>query len=109
VIAGYAQPLPRAGQQRRVDQAVVLAEAHEHAAQRPARRDLGEQVLAPLLEGTVGASCRRRLLVDALHLHPRLVVLLRAGAQVVDQQVGDLLGVGEQCLGVDQRWVSFKA
>ena len=44
-----------AGDQRRLDQAVVLREAHEHAAEQPRDRGLGQCAVAPGAEGVAGA------------------------------------------------------
>ena len=101
LIQGALAPLAGAGQQRCLDEGVVLQEAHKDAAQDPGDRGLGEEGLAPDLVGVAGAPG----LLRGPILVPQARVDLRHGphpiAQVVLQLLEQALEVLQQLRGVD--------
>ena len=98
-LPGQLAALPRAGQQRAVQQAIVLQEANEHEGEEPMHRRLVERRGPERLERVGGASGREGRLPLGLDGSPaggRLVV----GAEVSVEPAAQLLEVGQQLLGV---------
>jgi hypothetical protein len=105
-VLGLLQPTPtrpgrRPGEERRLQEPVVLQEAHENAGQHPGRRGLGDLRLAPgdkMLGGAVGGLGLGVFGLEVgLALRPGLAVV-----QDIPFQFGQQgLEIGEEALGVD--------
>ena len=112
LVVGPLPALARAREPRRLDQAVVLQEADEDAAQDPGHRHLGEELVAPHLEGLAGAAGLLGLAVLGAELGVELggdfLLLGRggrvggdAGAEVVLELLLEALESLQQDGGVD--------
>lgn len=108
LVACPLQPRAGAGELGRLDEFVVLQEAHKHTTQHPGHRDLGQLIIPPRLVGERGAALLLGLIVACLERRVDLRVGIAAPPQVVLQPLdhggaGGLLAfeVGEKFFGVD--------
>ena len=75
-VCGAHVSLAGAGEQRLVDQTVVLRETHEHATEQPRDRGLGEHAAAPRIEALTNPFGLSRCSVLGFEgeLHPRVAL-----------------------------------
>ena len=107
VVARERQPVARTGEARRVDEAVVLEEADEHAGEDPGDGRLGEVVLAPDLVGLGGAARAARARSYSSRTGASTSGFVAAAlAQVALEVLQQPLQVGEQARAVDHRGTS---
>ena len=100
-IERFAGAVPTAQDPARLDEVVVLQEAHEHRGEHPRDRHLREVIVAPRGEVRAGAAAAQGA---AMLLVPRLGEL-RGARENITEVVLDLqhqaAGIGGECLRVD--------